>query len=80
MTMGQQQVAQDVDGTGRIVVKLTRGQLLRQKVAPNQAARSFDPPEHVDTTASCKAVVQKHGVSHALKYEEPRVEVLGAFC
>lgn len=68
IALGDQQIAEEVDQTGRIVVKLRRGHFANRKAAEGKNMQSFDPPEHVDLEATCKEVVHKHGVSHVLKY------------
>lgn len=66
--MNDEQTMQEINGIGRIKVQFERGQFLNKKVARSTEAKSFDPPEQIDTVASSQKAVEKHGLSHVLKY------------
>ena len=68
LDMDDRSVVEEADRQGRIVVKLRRGHFSKQKVEEGHGAKSFDPPEHIDTKTAHNKVVHKHHVSHALKY------------
>lgn len=70
MDLDNHSIAEQVDRQGRIVVKLRRGHFANQKREGGCGEKSFDPPEHIDTSTTHNKVVHKHHVSHTLKYNQ----------
>jgi hypothetical protein len=66
--MDDQQVLEESDRNGRIIVKLHRGRFVRPKAVEASTPRSLYPDsEYVDLETSCEEVVHKHQVSHVMK-------------
>lgn len=68
MSLDVHSIAEEADRQGRIVIKLERGRLAVSKRKEDGRVHSFDPQEYFNTDATCSKVVQKHHVSHTLKY------------
>jgi hypothetical protein len=66
--LDDQQILEESDRNGRIIVKLHRGRFAKQKGAQATEPQSFYPDsEYVDLKTSCEEVVHKHQVSHVMK-------------
>jgi hypothetical protein len=78
VSLGDKQIAQAIDESGRIVVKLWRGKF-GGKMKDSSREQLFDRLDDVDDMASCKEVVHKHNISHVTKYGQSGFHTFAAY-
>lgn len=64
--MTVEEAREEEDKIGYISVKVNRGRFENAR-ARSPEGRPFTPPDDVDVGTNCEKVIEKHGVSHALK-------------
>lgn len=70
MDMSKGQLLQEFYDTGRVVIKINRGQLVDQEANRCEESQmvASNKSDDFNTVVTAEKLVAKHNVSHALKY------------